>query len=111
MADSFSSAPQEGASKPIADPVSANGAQEPVEEVNSALELKGFNFQFGGRLSGIGTFLSEVQAEFKKISWPTRQQIVVETVVVVVVCTFLTLLVLGYDWVFSGLANRIFYGQ
>ncbi|MBU6429810.1 MAG: preprotein translocase subunit SecE [Cyanobacteria bacterium REEB65] len=81
------------------------------EELGSALELKGVNFQFGGRFKGIGIFLQEVQAEFKKISWPKRHQIVVETGVVIAVCTFLTFLVLFYDWIFDGVANRVFYGQ
>lgn len=59
----------------------------------------------------VGTFLSEVRAEFHKISWPTRRQVVIETVVVILVCAFLTGLVVTYDWVFTKLANAVFYGQ
>ncbi len=81
------------------------------EEQNEALQLKGVSFRFGGRFKGIGTFLQEVRAEYRKVSWPSRKQIAVETGVVLAVCTLLTLVVLGYDWVFAGIANRIFYGQ
>ncbi len=81
------------------------------EEHNEALQLKGVSFRLGGRFKGIGTFLQEVRAEYRKVSWPTRRQIAVETGVVLAVCTLMTLVILGYDWVFSGIANRIFYGQ
>ncbi|MBI6547168.1 MAG: preprotein translocase subunit SecE [Cyanobacteria bacterium NC_groundwater_1444_Ag_S-0.65um_54_12] len=79
---------------------------------NRALGLKGIGIPaFGGKFRSIQIFLTEVQAEFKKISWPTRRQVIVETVVVIFVCAILTGLVVAYDWFFTLAANKIFYGQ
>lgn len=44
-------------------------------------------------------FLKEVAIEFKKISWPARQQVVQETYSVLFLVTVITLMVLGFDWV------------
>jgi preprotein translocase subunit SecE len=42
-------------------------------------------------------FLREVRAELKKVSWPSREQIVSYTVVVLVITTVLTTLIWGVD--------------
>jgi len=44
-------------------------------------------------------FLKEVQHEGRKITWPDRRQVVQETWTVLVLVTFITFLVLGYDFV------------
>ena len=59
-----------------------------------------------GRLKRWRRFLKEVRQELKKVSWPTRQEVVTYTIVVLVSVTFVTLLVFGLDYVFSeGLLN------
>ena len=77
------------------------------EERDAALTLKGgMAVPSLGFAKGIQTFLAEVHAEFKKVVWPTRQQIVSETIVVLVVVIFLTALIYFFDWFFSLIANR-----
>ena len=44
-------------------------------------------------------FLKEVAIEFKKISWPARQQVIQETYSVLFLVTVITLMVLAFDWV------------
>jgi preprotein translocase subunit SecE len=88
----------------------------PPEELSPALTLKGAGGmpaldRLGPWFGNTRLFLEEVYAEFKKISWPTRQQITVETIVVIVISAFLTFLVMGYDWIFTFMANKVFYGQ
>ena len=50
-------------------------------------------------------YLKGVRSEWNKISWPERQQIVSETLVVIAVTTFATLLIFFIDvtfrWLFS----------
>lgn len=57
-------------------------------------------------LTGIAAyieFLKQVRIEYRKINWPDRRQIIQETWTVLVLVTFITLLVLGYDWVLGNL--------
>ena len=46
-------------------------------------------------------FLREVVAELRKVIWPTRNQLVTYTIVVLVFVTFMVTLVFGMDWVFG----------
>ncbi len=50
-------------------------------------------------VSDFFTFLKEVDAERRKISWPERMQVIRQTYSVLVLVTIITLLVLGFDWV------------
>lgn len=98
-------------STPLSDPnkTSIEGQDNPTveEEQDASLSLKGgMAMPSLGWAKGTQTFLSEVRAEFKKISWPTRQMVLTETGVVILVVTFLTLLIIAFDWIFSQLSNR-----
>ena len=53
-------------------------------------------------------FLKEVRAELKKVNWPTRQEMVAYTIVVLVAVVVLTSLVFGMDLVFAKGVLRIF---
>ena len=55
-----------------------------------------------------GQFLREVRLELKKVAWPTRQELLSYTVVVMVAVTFLTLLVFGLDLFFAKVVLRVF---
>jgi preprotein translocase subunit SecE len=46
-------------------------------------------------------FLKEVRQELKKVAWPTRQEMVAYTIVVLVAVVVLTSLVFGMDLVFA----------
>lgn len=82
-------------------------ADQEQDERDGALSLKGGGLALSfGPLKGAQRFLAEVRVEFKKISWPTRQQILTETVVVLIVVAFLTALITGLDWVFTEISNR-----
>lgn len=82
-------------------------AEQEQDQRDSALSLKGGGFGLSlGPLKGAQQFLGEVRAEFKKISWPTRKQVINETIVVLLVVMFLTALITGMDWVFAQISNR-----
>jgi preprotein translocase subunit SecE len=53
-------------------------------------------------------FLREVRAELKKVAWPTRQELVGYTIVVLVAVVFLTSLVFGLDLLFSKVVLKVF---
>ena len=52
-------------------------------------------------------FFIETQAELNKVSWPTRDELVGSTVVVIVCLIILSLYVLGVDWVVSNIMEGI----
>jgi preprotein translocase SecE subunit len=49
-------------------------------------------------LVGPSGFVSGLQYEWNKISWPTPLQLVAQTVVVVLMTSAMTLLIWGLDW-------------
>ncbi|MFN2544891.1 MAG: preprotein translocase subunit SecE [Actinomycetota bacterium] len=53
-------------------------------------------------------FLKEVRQELKKVNWPTREELIAYTVVVLVSVVILTSFVFGLDYVFSKGVLRIF---
>ncbi len=53
-------------------------------------------------------YLREVRQELRKVAWPSRQEVVSYTVVVVVATAALMLLVFGMDFVFGRLVFAIF---
>ena len=53
-------------------------------------------------------FLKEVRAELKKVNWPTRQEMIAYTIVVLVAVVFLTSLVFAMDLGFSKAVIKIF---
>ena len=55
-------------------------------------------------------FIKEVRQELRKVAWPTRQEMVAYTVVVLVAVVFLTSLVFGMDLLFSKGVFRVFGG-
>jgi preprotein translocase subunit SecE len=53
-------------------------------------------------------FLKEVRQELRKVDWPSRQQLVTYTIVVLVSVTVLTSFVFGLDTVFQKLILSLF---
>ncbi len=49
----------------------------------------------------VTTYLKGVRAEWDKITWPEKKQVGVETIIVLVVVFFFTLLVYVYDVLFE----------
>ncbi|MDZ4832666.1 MAG: preprotein translocase subunit SecE [Candidatus Melainabacteria bacterium] len=58
-----------------------------------------------GGINGMVNFIKEVRTEAKKITWPPRSQVMSETWSVIVMVAFITVMVLGFDYV---LGNWIF---
>lgn len=55
----------------------------------------------------IRRYLRESRIELKKVTWPSREQTINLTVVVVVVCVVIALFLGGIDWVFVTLIKAI----
>ncbi len=58
--------------------------------------------------TGTRQFLREVRQELKRVNWPTRQELVAYTVVVLVAVIVLTTFVYGLDYVFSKFVLKVF---
>ena len=56
---------------------------------------------------GIVRYLKDVRAEFKKITWPTRDNVVKTTGIVLVTVVLFTLVLWGYDSVFGVILNKL----
>jgi len=54
----------------------------------------------------IPIFLKEVASEMKKVSWPTRQEIIKHTLIVIVVCVIVALFLGGIDYLFTYLLDK-----
>ena len=57
-------------------------------------------------MNSITTFLHEVRIELSKVSWPTRQQMIQYTAVVLGLCFFFALFLGGLDSLFATLLKR-----
>ncbi len=55
----------------------------------------------GGRIRNIGTFYKQVVSELRKVIWPTRNQLVTYTIVVLVFVSFMVALVSLMDYLFG----------
>ena len=53
-------------------------------------------------------FFKQVSAELKKVAWPTKQELVSYTIVVLVAVVFVTSLVFGLDLAFSNAVLKVF---
>ncbi len=70
------------------------GKRRPQKRPQKAQEQLGF-------FARIRRFLKEVRVELKRVSWPTREQMVAFTTVTVITSTAVTLFVFGLDFVFK----------
>lgn len=52
-----------------------------------------------------GEFVRQVRAESSKVVWPTRQETIVTTIMVMIMMTILALFFLGVDTVFGMLVD------
>jgi preprotein translocase subunit SecE len=53
------------------------------------------------------TFLTEVRAELKKVTWPGKQEVYATTIIIVATTVFFGFYLWGLDLLFSQLAARI----
>ena len=57
---------------------------------------------------GVRQYLREIQTELRRVIWPTPQEVITYSVVVVVVVSVLTAVVFGLDYVFFKGVLRLF---
>ena len=101
------SSSQEASEKETVKEVKEKPQEQPVKsdpKKGSTMKSKETKSE-GTGIAGYIQFLKEVRIEYKKINWPDRRQIIQETWTVIILVTFITLLVLAYDWV---LGNVVF---
>ena len=53
-------------------------------------------------------YLGEVKGELRKVAWPTRQEVINSTIVVLIAVTVLTSLIFGYDYFAARLVLFLF---
>jgi preprotein translocase subunit SecE len=79
-----------------------------VERAQAAVTARRAQLQQKRERTGARQFLKEVRQELKKVIWPTRQELVTYTVVVLVTVVVLTSAVFGLDVVFSRFVLDVF---
>ena len=63
-----------------------------------------------GRFRSIAVFYRQVAAELRKVIWPSRQELVTYTSVVLVFVVFMVVLVSIFDFAFSQAVLKVFGG-
>jgi len=58
-------------------------------------------------MSSIVDYLQETRAELRKVVWPTREEALNLTVVVIIVTIIMTIILGSADWVFTKLLSFI----
>jgi preprotein translocase subunit SecE len=61
-----------------------------------------------GFFERIVRFIREVVAELQKVNWPSRNELITYTSVVLVFVVVMMLIVAGLDWVFAWLVTHVF---
>ncbi len=60
-----------------------------------------------GLFKRISRYLREVRQETKKVTWPSREELISSTVVVLITVVFFILLIGGLDFVFTQLVQVV----
>jgi len=55
-----------------------------------------------------GQFLREVRAELRKVAWPTREETINYSIVVLITIIILGVMIYGLDWLFSTFILELF---
>ncbi|MDD5145884.1 MAG: preprotein translocase subunit SecE [Candidatus Pacebacteria bacterium] len=61
------------------------------------------------KLSSVSTFFKEVKVEIKKVNWPTRQETIRYTLVVIGISIVMAAYLGGLDFLFNVLLSRFIY--
>lgn len=67
-----------------------------------------FNVKKKAMIGNLKSFIGEVSAEMKKVSWPPKEQLKESTYVVIFVCLAITAIISVMDLAVSNLINLIF---
>ena len=59
---------------------------------------------------GLVKFFREIKAEMKKVSWPTKEQLIHNTMIIMIFIAIATVILsvldVGFSWLFSLITNR-----
>ncbi len=58
----------------------------------------------------IGKFFKSTKSEFKKVTWPTKKQLLNNTAIVVAALVIIGLVIFGLDTLFTFLSGKFFIG-
>ena len=61
-----------------------------------------------GFFSGISKFFRDVFSEVKKITWPSRKQVVNNTIIVIIAIIIIGAVIAGFDAVLGWIVNHLF---
>ncbi len=67
----------------------------------------GFFAKVKNWFKGIGRFFRDTKSELKKVSWPTKNQIINKSIVVIVVMIIATIIILLLDMLFGGIMHLV----
>ena len=56
----------------------------------------------------IGKFFKSTKSEFKKVTWPTKKQLLNNTTIVIAALVIIGLIIFGLDSLFTFLAGKFF---
>lgn len=56
-------------------------------------------------------FIKETFIELKKVVWPTKRQVIVNTIIVIIASILMAVFITGVDSIFSYVDNRIFLNK
>ncbi|TSC61328.1 MAG: hypothetical protein Greene041614_1110, partial [Parcubacteria group bacterium Greene0416_14] len=59
----------------------------------------------------VSEYIKETQGELKRVSWPSRKQVVVSTLAIVVVSVSMALLLGVFDFIFSSTLGKILVNE
>lgn len=62
-----------------------------------------------GLFKRISRYLREVRQELKKVTWPSKEEIISSTVVVIVTVAFFVLVIGTFDYIFAELVKFVAY--
>jgi len=60
-------------------------------------------------LKKIGTFLSEVKTELKKVNWPTLRETIRYTLIVIFISLLVAVFLGGLDWIYLNFIQKIIF--
>ncbi len=52
-------------------------------------------------------FFKDIYQELKKVTWPTREQLIRNTITVLTVCVIIGIIIWMFDWGLSALVNAV----
>ncbi len=61
-------------------------------------------------MSRLGNYLRDTASEMKHVSWPTQAQAMAYTALVIVVSGIVALLLGAFDYVFTGILDKVIIG-